>query len=149
MTRKKRKSREQRRKGRHTRSQQVPTALTPPTTGDAAPMPRYRRQALLLTFTIALGLVVGWLGFVRPTGRDITSVHLPRMFYYQQALREGRLPLWNEQMDFGVPILAEGQDGVCYPPNLLLYSVLDPHSAYTASMLLHFVQKFPIAPDAF
>ena len=139
MANKRRKSGELRHKGRQTRRPQGPTASTPLPTGDVSATPRFRKRAVLLTTAIVAALALAWLGFARPTGRNITSVHLPRMAYYQRALREGRLPLWNEQVDFGVPMLAEGQDGVCYPLNLVLYAMLDTHSAYTASMLLHFV----------
>ncbi len=94
---------------------------------------------------ILLPLIVAvWLWPVtvlgrRPAGGDISAVDLPKMTYYQNALSDGRLPLWNEQIGFGRPILSEGQVGILYPINLLLYRCFQPHDAYTVGMLTHFV----------
>jgi len=56
------------------------------------------------------------------------------------AVREGRVPLWNPWIYSGTPFLANFQPGVFYPPNLLLafsgLSVPDQMTAYLAFHLL-------------
>ncbi len=98
----------------------------------------------ILPFGILVLLVAVWFWPItiagqRPVSSEILSVHLPAMTYYDSALRHGRLPLWNEQSGFGVPVLAEGQIGALYPLHLLLYGLFDAHDAYANSMVLHFV----------
>lgn len=51
------------------------------------------------------------------------------------SLKEGALPLWNSQIGGGFPLLAEGQVGALFLPNLLLFSLNDPVSAYNLSIL--------------
>ncbi len=107
-----------------------------------------RREWLgwLATGGLALGLtLVFWLpiwcgaGFV---GGDIYSYFFPQKVIYSEALHAGELPLWNAHAGFGYPLLAESQTGIFYPPNLLLYSWLDAHSAFHVSFLLHYIAAF-------
>lgn len=107
-----------------------------------------RREWLgwLATGGLALGLtLVFWLpiwcgaGFV---GGDIYSYFFPQKVIYAEALHAGELPLWNAHAGFGYPLLAESQTGIFYPPNLLLYSWLDAHSAFHVSFLLHYIAAF-------
>ena len=107
-----------------------------------------RREWLagLATIGLAVGLtLVFWLpiwcgaGFV---GGDIYSYFFPQKVIYSEALHAGELPLWNAHAGFGYPLLAESQTGIFYPPNLLLYSWLDAHSAFHVSFLLHYIAAF-------
>ncbi len=89
-------------------------------------------------------VVVGWFWPItiagrRPIGGEITSYYFPKLSYYDRSLGQGRLPLWNEQSDFGAPALGEGQIGQFYPLHLMLHSLFDTWSAIAASMVLHFV----------
>lgn len=113
-----------------------------------------RRERLggLATCGLALGLtLVFWLpiwngaGFV---GGDIYSYFFPQKVSYSEALHSGELPLWNDRAGFGYPLLAESQTGIFYPPNLLLYRLLDPHSAFHVSFLLHYFLAFVFASAA-
>ncbi len=67
-----------------------------------------------------------------------------RQFYVMrhlstQALREGRVPLWNRWIYAGTPFLANFQPAVFYPPNLLLaWSGLSVADQMTASVTFHF-----------
>jgi hypothetical protein len=106
----------------------------------------------LATCGLALGLtIVFWLpiwrgaGFV---GGDIYSYFFPQKVIYAEALRAGELPLWNDRAGFGYPLLAESQTGIFYPPNLVLYWWLDPHSAFHVSFLLHYFLAFVFASAA-
>lgn len=55
-----------------------------------------------------------------------------------EALRHGRLPLWNPTNAGGVPHLAQGLYGALYPPHLL-FALLSPEHAYGWLALLHHV----------
>jgi hypothetical protein len=101
------------------------------------------------TLALAMGLtVIFWLpiwcgaGFV---GGDVYSYYFPQKVVYAEALKSGDLALWNPHAGFGYPLLAESQTGVFYPFNLLLYRVLDVHTAYHVSFLLHYVLAFVFA----
>ncbi len=113
-----------------------------------------RREWLgwLATCGLALGLtLVFWLpiwsgaGFV---GGDIYSYFFPQKVIYSESLHAGELPLWNARAGFGYPLLAESQTGIFYPPNLVLYRMLDPHSAFHVSFLLHYFAAFVFASAA-
>ncbi|HMB69719.1 MAG TPA: hypothetical protein VKU85_10425, partial [bacterium] len=55
-----------------------------------------------------------------------------------EAVREGRVPLWNPWIYSGTPFLANFQPGVFYPPNLLLaWSGLSLPDQMTAYLALH------------
>jgi len=113
-----------------------------------------RREWLgwLSTCGLALGLTLAfWLpiwsgaGFV---GGDVYSYFFPQKVIYSESLHAGELPLWNARAGFGYPLLAESQTGIFYPPNLLLYRMLDPHSAFHVSFLLHYFAAFVFASAA-
>ena len=113
-----------------------------------------RREWLgcLVTCGLALGLtLVFWWpiwhgsGFV---GGDVYSYFFPQKVIYSESLHAGELPLWNARAGFGYPLLAESQTGIFYPPNLVLYRLLDPHTAYHVSFLLHYFAAFVFASAA-
>ncbi len=72
-----------------------------------------------------------------PVGGDVTRFSIGLMDVLHHAIREVRLPLWNDLWGYGFPGLAESQMGVYYPPHLLLYGLLPTEAAYTASLVLH------------
>src|SRR6185437_6465675 len=72
-----------------------------------------------------------------PVGGDVTSFSIGLMATLAEALRAGRLPIWNDLWGFGFPGLAESQMGVYYPPHLLLYGLLPLEAAYTISLVVH------------
>lgn len=63
--------------------------------------------------------------FVNPDfGRsDLINFNIPIKTIMSQAIREGRLPLWEPKIGQGFPILEEGQIGFFYPPNLILFAL--------------------------
>jgi hypothetical protein len=63
----------------------------------------------------------------------------PWSFAYAQALKEGVLLLWTPLLQCGFPLFAEGQTGMLYLPNLLLFKFLPFKLAYNAMLLLHFL----------
>jgi len=84
--------------------------------------------ALLLRATLPRGGAM--LGF------DLFNYFFPAKLYAAQALRRGALPLWNPDIFFGVPFLANVQMAVLYPPDLL-FVLSDFPRAVAASQWLH------------
>jgi hypothetical protein len=72
---------------------------------------------------------------------DWLQLHLPARHYMAEALREGRLPLWNPHVALGRPFLADVETAVFYPPNLL-YVVLDPSTAWGLLTAAHATLAF-------
>lgn len=77
--------------------------------------------ALLLLLALDL-LFYRALLFSGRIAADPTLMRLvyPYRQYLAEALREGRLPLWNPYLFTGVPFQADPQAAAFYPPNLLL-----------------------------
>jgi hypothetical protein len=104
-----------------------------------SPDRRLRREALLvLAASVAL---VAFAYLLPPTlfeGTDWLQLHLPNKVQGAEALRSGRLPLWNPYVGLGRPFLADTETAVLYPPNLL-YVVLDPSTALLILTTGHYV----------
>jgi hypothetical protein len=75
-------------------------------------------------------------------GGDTYSYYFPQKSYLVECLRRGELPLWNPLVSLGYPALAESQTAVLYPPNLILYGLLDVNAAYNAGHLLHYIAAY-------
>ncbi len=75
-------------------------------------------------------------------GGDTYRYFLPQKVIYAELLRNHELPLWNNCVGFGYPILGESQTGVFYPSNVVFYSLLSVNAAYNANFLLHYVLAF-------
>lgn len=74
-----------------------------------------------------------------------------RVFYYHDVqyyffpyhklvvdiTKQGALPLWNPHSFSGIPLLADGQTAIFYPPNLIFW-LLPPAQALTLVILLQF-----------
>jgi len=70
---------------------------------------------------------------------DYSVQHIPWSRFLADSLDTLSLPLWTPYMHSGFPILAEGQIGAFYPPNLILFFLLPFEAAYTYNIILHFV----------
>ena len=70
---------------------------------------------------------------------DIYRHFYPLRMAYARAMAEGRLPLWTSSLVAGYPLLAEGQIGALYPPNILLCALLPVEVALNVSILAHFL----------
>src|SRR3989338_2629944 len=64
--------------------------------------------------------------------------HYPWAKFLQDSIRHFRLPWWTSEIQCGFPLLAEGQIGAFYPPNLLFLSLLPLRWAYNYEILFHF-----------
>jgi len=77
----------------------------------------------------------GWERAQNPLLFDILSAFAPWYHLTEQALEDGEWPLWNHLQLTGVPLLANCQSAVLYPPRLL-HSVFGLALATTLFVLL-------------
>ncbi len=100
-----------------------------------------RRDRIAISLLIVLVLLVFWqavAGGIFYNG-DIYQLHYPLRSAYAAELARGSLPLWTTQMFAGYPLLAEGQLGALYPPNLILHALLPVPVALNVFILAHLV----------
>ncbi|MBI5563698.1 MAG: YfhO family protein [Chloroflexi bacterium] len=101
--------------------------------------PSRRRDLLALLLLAALTLAFFWkLAFsnlIIARG-DIFTYFTPYRDFAAQAMREGRIPLWNPYLFMGAPFLANSQAGVFYPLNWPL-SWLETARAINWTIVLH------------
>jgi len=67
---------------------------------------------------------------------DLMNDGFPYRFYAGELLRGGEMPLWYPPVYGGFPLIARAESGVCYPPNLLLFTLLNPYVALNCVILL-------------
>jgi hypothetical protein len=94
-------------------------------------LPYAALAALVLLFAWRLALTNGILA-----RGDVLLYFYPYWEYRADALRLGRLPLWNPLLFMGAPFLANSQAGVLYPPNWPLIFFPAP-TAVKAAVLAH------------
>jgi hypothetical protein len=90
--------------------------------------------ALVVGLTLG-GLLVGY----EPVGDDPDLMYRPLKSELAAALRRGTLPFWSDRFGLGAPLLAESHVAALYPPNWVLYGLLDVRTAYRWLMWLHYV----------
>src|ERR1700683_4056141 len=88
--------------------------------------------ALLIVATILGGLLVGY----EPVGGDPDRMYRPLKSELARSLEDGLLPFWSHRFGLGVPLVAESHVAAFYPPNLVLYRLLDVPAAYRLSRWL-------------
>ncbi len=108
----------------------------------AARFSRADRGALLLiTLAVLIFFAPVWAGggWLPYGGGDLVSFLWPTYNYAARAL-PADLPLWNPHQYSGAPFWADNQSGVLYPPNLLLFLLLDalPYWLLEALVIAHF-----------
>lgn len=60
-------------------------------------------------------------GWIPQGGGDLVAFLWPTYSYAAEAVRAGRVPLWNPTLFAGAPFAADNQSGVFYPLNLLAF----------------------------
>ena len=73
------------------------------------------------------------------TSSDVTELNFPRRDLLHKSLSKGSLPVWTNLIGCGFPLLGEGQTGIFYPPNLILFGLFNSVVAYNLSVILSFV----------
>ena len=100
------------------------------------------RKDWIAVLAIALLVVaVSWravLGGVFYSG-DIWHLQYPLRSAYAAELARSALPLWTPHLLAGYPLLAEGQLGALYPPNVVLYRLLPVAVALDIFVVGHLV----------
>lgn len=70
-------------------------------------------------------------------GNDGLLLFYPAEQALAEALRQGTLPFWTPEIQAGFPLLADGQPGVLYPPNLLAFGLLPAPLAHNLLTIVH------------
>lgn len=70
---------------------------------------------------------------------DVLHLNLPFKYILSQSLQNRQWPLWTPYLANGFPILAEGQIGTFYLPNLLFFRFLPLVWAYNLNLALSFL----------
>lgn len=73
---------------------------------------------------------------------DLWHFNFSLKFLLAQALKLGYLPFWSKDIGMGFPLLAEGQIGIFYLPNLILYRFFDAVLAFNLSYFFVFLTTF-------
>lgn len=121
-----------------------------------------KRQDLLVLLAILFVLgIVFFQMFTMEQGflsGDHREQQYPWAKYYQQEIRQHRLPWWTSELQCGFPILAEGQIGAFYPLNYLFFYFLPAKIAYNGIILFqywlggvffyYFLRKIKVSPFA-
>jgi hypothetical protein len=101
----------------------------------------FKENPFVITFVFVISLFL-WKFIILQESfllGDYSVQHIPWSRFLADSLDTLSLPLWTPYMHSGFPILAEGQIGALYPPNLIMYFFLPYKIAYTYNILLHFV----------
>lgn len=101
----------------------------------------FKENSFVITFVFVISLFL-WKFIILKESfllGDYSAQHIPWSRFLADSLANLSLPLWTPYMHSGFPILAEGQIGALYPPNLIMYLFLPYKIAYTYNILLHFV----------
>jgi hypothetical protein len=100
------------------------------------PVPRSRQAITLGAAAIALTVVTYLTSPTLFETLDFFRIHDSYRQYFAQAVRMGRLPLWNPHIGLGRPFLADVDATFFYPPGLL-YVVLERHIACAVLTAAH------------
>jgi hypothetical protein len=103
--------------------------------------PFTRRDGWYLGGLVALTFAYFWraaLGFGIFFHEDLHNLFYPVKAFYVEALRAGRLPMWNPYIAAGYPQFAEGQIAALYPLNPLLFGLLPLPLAFNHMIIWHF-----------
>ncbi|MFC1496325.1 YfhO family protein [Candidatus Margulisiibacteriota bacterium] len=102
------------------------------------------KDLLAIAFLLLLAVIMFWKAatlqgiFFSPDSRssDLAHWHYPLKTYIAESIKSGKLPLWIPNSFCGFPLLGEGQVGIFYPFNLLLFYILPAWIALNYSILL-------------
>ncbi len=65
---------------------------------------------------------------------DVWHLNFPLKSFLKESLQNHQFPLWNKFIGSGQPILAEGEIGAFFTPNLILFYLLPTHIAFNLSL---------------
>jgi hypothetical protein len=96
-------------------------------------------KPLLLALAVVALSMGGLLAGYGPVGGDPDCLYQPIKSELARSLREGGLPFWSDRFGLGVPLVAESHAAAFYPPNWLLYRVMEVGPAYRLAMWLNYL----------
>lgn len=70
---------------------------------------------------------------------DVLNYNLPLKNFLNQSLKDNTWPLWTNNIANGFPLLAEGQIGTFYLPNMILFKFLPFIYAYNLSYVFSYI----------
>lgn len=73
---------------------------------------------------------------------DLWHQNFAFKFLLSEALKLGYFPLWSKDIGMGFPLLGEGQIGMFYLPNIILFRLFDPVLAFNLSYVFIFLTTF-------
>ena len=100
----------------------------------------HRDDLFAILFLVSWSPVYFWQATLRQAVfffGDIFLFFYPTHLAYADALRQGRLPLWEPRMLMGFPLFAEGQIAALYPLHPILYGLFPIDVATNYDILLH------------
>lgn len=96
-------------------------------------------MVLILAYALLFIVLRGKILFTPDFDRsDAFHFNVALKYYLWQSLHQNTLPFWTQQLQGGFPLLAEGQIGALFLPNLVLYRLFSFADAY----MLSFVGSF-------
>jgi hypothetical protein len=96
-----------------------------------------RSARWILVLLVALWAVDAVLGLGTFWSHDLRHQHIPWRVWAASEWAQGHVPLWNPDVGNGFPLAADGQTGVFYLPNMLLFGLLPVAAAVNISVLGH------------
>ncbi len=104
------------------------------------------RESLVALITIAIITSLYFFHLWYPTQKllvtpdigtsDAINLSLSQKYILSQSYARGELPLWENRVNAGFPMFAEGQIGALFLPNIILYRLFPFVTAYNASLVL-------------
>lgn len=68
---------------------------------------------------------------------DAWHMSFSAKFLLSENLKKGNIPLWSSAIGAGFPVHGEGQTGIFFLPNILLYTFFDTVAAYNLSWVIY------------
>jgi len=96
-----------------------------------------RLAAAVLAAVVALQALEVVLGQGLFFSHDLKHHHFPWRSWAAEGWASGSIPLWSPEVGNGFPLMADGQTGVLYLPNIVLGALLPVQWALSWSLLLH------------
>ncbi|MFH1422772.1 MAG: hypothetical protein ABIH42_08695, partial [Planctomycetota bacterium] len=100
------------------------------------------KRDILFVLLVLILIGIFYPKFVTAEGAFLTADHSQQHFPWanllSESIKEFKIPYWTSGIHCGFPILAEGQIGAFYLPNLLFYFFLSIKVAYAYITLFHF-----------
>lgn len=116
---------------------------TPPRFARVLARTRGLRHELAGSGVAAIALLGVFGRFVTPgvvgQQRDTGAFYFPLTVWLAQELASGRLPLWCPLIFAGYPIVADGEIGLLYPPNILMLLLFPVDVAFIAVRSAHYL----------